>query len=223
MLEECATIDGEPSRFWALANLDIHEEDFVVDSVPKISAEKFYKKLIPALRTVIRTPAGKIVRGYSSNPKWTSVMKKTLTNVCANEFGLNVAAEYFARFDLVAFDTITNDDWEPWALEIAFEYENDSETWEKECHKLLLLNCGLKVLISYYDGEGSEVRKRLQRFLKIYESRKYCRSNEQWLFLFLPWDQLIEETTETLAFALRNEQKGEKLKAELVPLERATL
>lgn len=83
----------------------------MVDSAPRIFAGRFYKKLLPALRTVIRTQSGKIVRAHSSNPKGTEFMKKTSSNLHKNESALNVAAEYFARFDLAAFGEIA-EDWE---------------------------------------------------------------------------------------------------------------
>lgn len=38
-------------------------------------------------------------------------MKKTSSNLHKNESALNVAAEYFARFDLAAFGEIA-EDWE---------------------------------------------------------------------------------------------------------------
>jgi len=95
-------------------------------------------------------------------------------------------------------------------LEIAIEMENDSTTWESECHKLLLLSCGLKVLVTYEGAENNdELERRLSRFVEIYRSRKYCRKNDQWLLVFLPWHQDVTVYSEIRSFELIN-QKDER-------------
>ncbi len=70
-------------------------------------------------------------------------------------------------------------------MEVAIEHENKVGKWQEECHKLLLLNAGLKVLIAYW-SDSDQLKRDLGDFKVFYRSRKYHQEKENWLMVFGP-------------------------------------
>jgi hypothetical protein len=92
----------------------------------------------------------KIKRYYRNRKPWTKHLTDLIVRNAKCFEGIEaVDQEFFARVDISLFDKCTSSNWDEWSYEVAIELENDPNDWRHECHKLMLLNCGLKVLIAY--------------------------------------------------------------------------
>ena len=189
----------------------------MVDQVASVSAERFYEGLIDALHAEAAGDRSSFLSDYRDNTRWTTRITGLIQRMCRDTFGLPAAdREAWPKVDVSAYDAATDTLWDEWALEIAIEIENDSYSWQNECAKLLLLNCGLKVLITYEGADNlPELDGRLQKFLQIYESRKYGRSEDQWLFVFLPWDSEVESPSTIRGRVCRSSGDGVRRHAAL--------
>ena len=109
---------------------------------------------------------------YSNNKKWTKYLTKMLVDI--GEKDLHVAAiekEYWPRLDISFFDR-QGSNWDKWAMEVGIEIENDFYSCVDELRKLMLINCGLKVLITYYQKDQNVIDDLLKKFKIVYDSRK---------------------------------------------------
>jgi hypothetical protein len=122
---------------------------------------------------------------FSHNQQWTKYITKVLEDIGDKIKVATYEKEHWPRLDLSFFDKC-GDDWGEWALEVGIEHENDIKTCCKEIQKLLLLNCGLKVLITYYGKDRNEIERIMKEFKSNYASRKYHTENDLWLFIFGP-------------------------------------
>lgn len=195
----------------------------MVDASGRVSAETFLNTSISRIVGAMATPTGRTAKAYNNDKEWTKLLTQSLRVACERDLGCeSVMQEFWPRVDIAAFDKCEDENWTNWAFDIAIEIENNSETWEEECHKLMLLSCGLKVLISYY-GDETRLRDRVAELPKKIAARKYCRPNEEWLLLFLPWSGLSEEESIGLAFRVFNERVGDDFEPTYEELRRIDL
>lgn len=168
----------------------------------RISAEKFWIIFANALKD--KRKKHDLNKLYKDNKKWTKFVINLLEEIGYTEFKCgSVVKEYFRKIDVCYFDKWGKDDWTEWAMEVAIEHENDGETWMNECHKLLLISCGLKVVILDYNKSKNEINKIQDEFKIIYKSRKYHVENEAWLFIFYP-NMKIWNNNDYLAYEFKN-------------------
>lgn len=100
--------------------------------------------------------------------------------------GYHVETEAYPRLDVGYYSACTPE-WSKWSFEVAIEHENQPyQAWCDECSKLMAINAGLKVLISYYSETNEELNKEIEEFLSIYESRLYHQVDDKYLFVFIP-------------------------------------
>jgi len=111
--------------------------------------------------------------------------------------------EHWPRVDVSFFDQ-ENEEWGTWAYEIAIEIENNINTWHEEVCKLLIINSGLKILITYYNDKNY-IDKELKKFKSVYKSRKYHQVNENWLFIFGPCADGTWDNNDWLAYSFDGE------------------
>lgn len=153
----------------------------------RITPEQFWKILAENLKS----KRSLLLKKYGDKTKYT----KSLTSIIEKlgyELGYGaIDREYWPRVDLAYFDKCTDDNWDQYAMEIAIELENDSESWWQEFNKLVAINAGLKVLITYKDGTPASILKDLKSkdqksLINIYKSRKYYQSDDLYLLVFGP-------------------------------------
>ncbi len=126
---------------------------------------------------------------------WTDWMEELLTSF-NDDFNCETnSSEYWPRVDFGYFDKCTDNEWMEWALEIAIEHENEMwPNWQDECRKLMMINAGLKVLITYRIENKELLEQHLDEFIAIYKSRKYHTEFDNWLFIFGPNMEIWNET-----------------------------
>ena len=148
----------KPEAFWELFSKNLEE---------KINKTRDFEKI------------------YTSNKiELTKFMTNLVSELGSKNLGMIVEKEYLQRFDVSFFDKSAA--WEEeWSYEAVIEIENQ-DNWLSELCKMILLPCGLKVLISYYDNFDKTI-KQLNEFKKIYNSRKYHQISENWLLIFGPY------------------------------------
>ena len=161
----------DPIHFWNVFSESLHN--------------KFYKNNDKQIRTF---------NIYQNNKPWTKFLTKFLLDL-SEEFSCNSMKEYWPKVDVAYFND-TRDYWDKWSFEVAIEIENDSKTWWKsEFNKLMSLNCGLKVIVTYDSTDNASLLKWLNgnganddysNIRKIYKSRKYHQKNDNWLIIFGP-------------------------------------
>jgi hypothetical protein len=135
---------------------------------------------------------------YGEKGEWTKWMTSFLIKM-GKKNSFHTDCEYWPRVD-VGYFSESSDNWGKWSFEIAIEHENDPyPKWQDELCKLMVINAGLKVLISYRKEPYKELLKKLNGIKAIYKSRKYHQVNDQYLFIFGP-DQSIWEDEDFLAF-----------------------
>lgn len=155
-----------------------------------ITPERFWEVLSSELGKDFAANAEGMVAKFCDNPRWTDYMTDLLGGrIGKKKFGCEVMSrkiekEFWPKVDVTYFDQ-GGDNWGPWALEVAIEHENAEDGWQEECHKLLLLNAGLKVLIGYW-SDGDMLKRFLEDFKTFYRSRKYHQERENWLMVFGP-------------------------------------
>jgi hypothetical protein len=151
-----------------------------------IVAEEYWMALSDTIKYMYISSPKYFRRCYSSNRKWTRYFTRMLIKIGSDKFGFRaIEKEYWPRVDVSYFDKI-GDDWGKWAMEVGIEIENNFHTCTNELRKLMLINCGLKVMITYYQKDRNEIDKLLNDFSKIYKSRKYHTENDNWLLAFFP-------------------------------------
>lgn len=140
---------------------------------------------------------------YCSNTNWTKYMTEKLDNIGKSKFNCkSIVNEYWPRIDIACFDNEA-DDWGKWALEVAIEIENNPQKWNEECRKLLMINCGLKVIIGYRYRTIVDLEKELAKLEKIHKSRKYHRMNDSWILIFGPMS-IEKDNIDFVAYKMLN-------------------
>jgi len=156
-----------------------------------ITPERFWAVLASELARDFEKNPKQMVDKFCDDQKWTDYMIDLLDRMGQEKFACTVMSrntekEFWPKVDVAYFDK-GGDNWGPWAWEAAIEHENND--WHEECHKLLLLNAGLKVVVGYWSDED-ELKKDLLDFTEFYRSRKYHQEKENWLMIFGPTTNL---------------------------------
>ena len=163
-------------------------------STINISPEIFWKQFSTKLFKIWSNFSDEEKEIYSNYSKWTKFMTDFLYKL-GEDFGFNaIMSEYWPRVDVGYF--INSDEntveeigtnWSKWSFEVAIEHENNVwPAWKDECNKLMVINAGLKILITYRDESKNYLNDKLSEFRDIYKSRKYHQINDQWLFIIGP-------------------------------------
>ena len=139
---------------------------------------------------------------YGSDDPWTAWMNDFIMQL-GKQLNYHVEYEYFDRCDYAYFSDSGVENWGKWSWEVAIEHENDG--WPKlheELHKLMLINAGLKVLISYRKRTNTPefLASDFAEFKEIYKSRKYHQEDDNYLFIYGP-ELSLWEKEDFLAFS----------------------
>jgi len=103
------------------------------------------------------------------------------------ENNYHIEMEAFPHIDVGYYSEHTSKEWANWSFEVAIEHENQTyPNWCDECSKLIGINAGLKVLISYYSETFEELFKEIEEFPLVYQSRKFHQTGDNYLFVFIP-------------------------------------
>jgi len=122
----------------------------------------------------------------------TCLMKLLLVEL-GNEEGYYVETEAFPHIDIGYFSNSSKTEWAKWSFEIAIEHENKKNpSWQEECSKLMGINAGLKVLISYFSETKEKLYDEINEFSDIYQSRLYHQKEDKYLFIFIPLNDCIK-------------------------------
>lgn len=165
-----------------------------------VTAEDFWSRFAEKLRNKIMRDE-EWEEKYKSNKRWTKFIYELLGDDIKNEYKYNrfreCSTEYL-RTDMGFYDISKRTeginskyDGFEWDFDIAIEHENDETAWLDEFVKLVHINCGLKVLISYHhystnNGIPKEPDEILEVAEKIYNSRKYKNLNDNWIIILGP-------------------------------------
>lgn len=118
---------------------------------------------------------------FANRPKATKLITRLLHDDVSARFGCHPGKEYWPKVDVSFFDRET-EDWDEWSYEVAVEHEYQADAWTDELRKLMLVNCGLKVVIGYSKSMDS-FQRIVDDFRRIYLSRKYWTAQDQWLII----------------------------------------
>ena len=177
----------------------------------RIIPDDFWSFFRNIIKEYYKTERRKFEKCYSSNSTWTKYLTNLLEKEVPKKFSLHsVMKEYWLRVDIAFFDKCA-DDWAKWSWEIAVELENNAHTWWQECNKLMAVNSGLKVLITYYDTNLIELKDQMVKFASIYNSRKYHTRDDQWLIVFGPMDP-FSQSGDKKFYAFKLDVENEKAK-----------
>jgi hypothetical protein len=168
-----------------------------------VKPEKFWAVFSEKLRSEWNDPQKQVPARYIDKRQRTHDITNLVKNLAPN-FDCISDVEFHARIDVCYFDKGLNcPEWSEWALEVAIEIENEAY-WYQELCKLLLVNAGLKVLITYEDYPVTTNHQTLVDFARYYRSRKYHSSKSGWLFIFGP--RLIAPNQDFVAFTFDGEK-----------------
>lgn len=122
---------------------------------------------------------------YREDTTWTNDVLKLLSDI-GSENGYvdsKSCAKEYMLIDMGYFDFNAYCDWD---FDVAIEHENDGTKWLEEFIKLIHVNCGLKVIITY--GQESETKGFIltEKAKEIYNKRVYKNPHDNWLFIFGP-------------------------------------
>ena len=88
---------------------------------------------------------------YDNDRKWTFFIKNIIEEIIEQlPYPRKDLSPEYLRIDYTICPGESNTQWD---LDIAIEHENNPNSWEDELTKLLHINCGLRVLIAYYDNK----------------------------------------------------------------------
>lgn len=165
-----------------------------------VKPEEFWQEFSKKFREKWFSNVDKGEKAYGNDSLLTPWMMGLLEDL-KDSFNCEVTAtEHWPKIDLGFFNRETATEWEEWSLEIAIEHENKNwPHWQDEVRKLMMLNAGLKVLISYRKESKEKLENQLNEFVKIYQSRKYHTENDSWLFIFGP-NMLIWNDNDFIAY-----------------------
>ena len=96
-----------------------------------------------------------------------------------SELGFDSTRQEIAREYMlidVGFFSVSEGDADLWDFEVAIEHENHGDKWFDELVKLAHVQCGLRVLISYFDYASerrslTSVLRRAEHLLRVAQSQ----------------------------------------------------
>jgi len=185
-----------------------------------ISAELFWRKFREkVLNNIIFNELWRNPNGSKNAEKWTNyIIDEALTELGKNlgfqehdDYGNGIQKEYF-NIDLGFYRNykkIENIGWN-WDFEVAIEHENDPKTWLVEFAKLLHINAGLKVIISYFDYDNcseDELAKMFRIAGELLKMRRYRSREDNFLIIIGPFSTGNENRKQSFrAFKLYGEK-----------------
>lgn len=129
---------------------------------------------------------------YDNDRKWTFFIKNTIEGIIINlGYAMADLSPEYLRID---YTICPGESTTQWDLDIAIEHENNPNSWEDELTKLLHINCGLRVLIAYYDNkkardENVDILSTIKdKIICNLSNRKYYQPDQKWLLIFGPYD-----------------------------------
>lgn len=138
----------------------------------------------------------------TSSPNWTG-LAVSVAESTMKAYKLRVDREYM-RLDLMGYVRRQPEDGN-FDIEIAFEHENDPETYQKELCKLCHIVSTLRVLVAYYRGSVEAAQRSLQDKIAEMGERMKRVPNSSWLFILGPIDS---KRNQIPWFAFTCEQNG---------------
>ena len=170
----------------------------IMTKPPKITPEVFWSLYSKALNRYGRFGLYDLSRCKSMEP-WTEsiteITKETIKEWSKGDKNVRTGKEYY-RVDLVSWYSYWDEQKEKdrqqmWDCLIAFEHENNKNSWDDELCKLCYIAADLRILFSYHDFSKPPSIKRLlkDRVDKLTAKRMNRVPNSSWLFIFGPWDK----------------------------------
>lgn len=160
----------------------------------RITGKTFWDFYVESMQKAVNSDI-KIFDIYGSSTLWTKEIKNIVEKMCIEKLNMKSSVrEFWPRLDLALFDNCCDENWDEWAMEIAIEIENNFDSIRNEIMKLMIINSGLKVVITYIK-KVEQIEDLIIDFQKVYKSRKYHTENDNWLFIFGPswlgskWDK----------------------------------
>jgi hypothetical protein len=165
----------------------------------RLKAEDFYKAFLEKIGKDKNKQI--LTKNWNETSKYTKIMTQLVIEI-GEERNYNPAREYWPRVDVAYFDKETDSNWDEYSMEVAIELENNSGTWNEEFNKLIAINAGLKVIVTYEDSEVVDLEKWLNSdkesvFRTFYKSRKYHQLDDKYLIIFGPTSLNKKETRGT--------------------------
>ena len=122
---------------------------------------------------------------YQNNTNWTKAVMCVADETC-KKFGLKTSREYY-NIDLIGWRREKPNEKCNWWLDVAYEHENEYNTWYNELCKLCYVAADLRVVSSYHDFSKEPVEKKLKDYLDRLGKEKIFRVPDgKWLFVFGP-------------------------------------
>ena len=170
----------------------------------RMTPEKFWDKFSQEFNKKFFDESLKSVKSWTDKTEWTSWMKDLLIHL-GEQFGYYPDCEYWPKID-IGFFSNSGKYWSKWSFEVAIEHENAHwPAWKEELNKLMAINAGLKVLITYRFESYDDLIKKLNEFVEIYKSRKYHQESDSYLLIFAPLDEIWDDE-DFLAFSFDGEK-----------------
>lgn len=155
---------------------------------------------------------------YASNKRWTDFMMGNILRPLAADLHYpesNCYATEYMLVDAGYFDGTKKQC--HWDFDIALEHENNGCSWLEEFIKLLHINCGLRVIITYNKDNGSSGQGLFTEAEEIYDTRRYKDNKENWLILVGPSVKKLNQGDDYKAYTLKIGKEG-KASLEAFPL-----
>jgi len=168
-----------------------------------IQPKQFWELLKVKLDSWWKIDAEKKTENFNVIPQRTCLILPLLIDL-GRENNYHIETEAFPHIDIGYYSEYTSKEWAKWSFEIAIEHENSAyPSWCNECSKLMGINAGLKVLISYYSETFEKLSEELNEFPPIYQSRKFHQLEDNYLFVFIPLE-CFDETDKYSVFEYSN-------------------
>ena len=163
----------------------------------RIKPEIFYEKFGEVLKLENLN-----IEKYTSKKELTKFMNDTIPKIGEILGFKNMIGNLkeFKKIDFTFFNetnTVITKTEKYWNFEIAVEHENEETAWWDEFRKLMRINCGLKVIISYHNYSTGCLKKRLKsQILPMYNVNKYKQIPDNWLLIIGPTSNPKTKTIE---------------------------
>jgi hypothetical protein len=149
---------------------------------------------------------------FKDDTKRTCLMLPFLVDI-GQKKKFHVETEAFPHIDVGYFSDCTKSEWSKWSFEVAIEHENKPcPHWHDECSKLMGINAGLKVLITYFSETTDELYNEINEFQGIYKSRLYHQCDDNYLFVFIPLPEVdkseFDKTDKYSVYEYKNDSLG---------------
>ncbi|MBK7886856.1 MAG: hypothetical protein IPJ86_05975 [Bacteroidetes bacterium] len=143
----------------------------------------FAKEISERLNCISNT---KRMRLYDNDKKWTCFMKAAM-KLIIDKLHYN-KRDFCTEYLRIDYTICPGESPVSWDLDIAIEHENKLYLWEDELTKLLHINCGLRVLIAYYDNKNDKDLQKIRTMIvDSIAKRKYYTDDQNWLLIFGPY------------------------------------